>query len=136
HDRSSQYHSAASLIVKASVSGLIRAFVSYQNLLEFYSIMTGKKVKNPLSSDEAAEICMLYEESVNIGKLLPSAVAYRAALESARRLSIVDGEIFDCILAHTCEGNIDTLWTENTRHFKRYSFLEVENPLEWRWEEK
>jgi len=39
HDRSSPYHAAASLIIKACVNGLIRAFVSYQNLLEFYSIM-------------------------------------------------------------------------------------------------
>jgi len=56
HDRSSPHHDAAALIIKASINGWIRAFISHQNLLEFYSIMTGKKVKNPLSSDEAAEI--------------------------------------------------------------------------------
>lgn len=136
HDRSSPYHDAASLIVKASVNGLIKAFVSYQNLLEFYSIMTGRRVKNPLSPDEAAEICMLYEESVALGKLLPSASTYRENFESAKRLSIVNGDIFDCVLAHSCKGNVDTMWTENIRHFKKYPFLKVEDPLKWKWEEK
>ena len=136
HDRSSPHHAAASLIIKACVNGLIRAFVSYQNLLEFYFIMTGERVKKPLSPSEAAEICMLYEESVAFGKIYPSAAVYREAFESAKRLSIVDGDIFDCILAQTCKGNVDTLWTENTGHFKDYTFLKVENPLKWKWEEK
>jgi len=136
HDRSSPHHDAAALIIKASINGWIRAFISHQNLLEFYSIMTGKKVKNPLSPDEAAEICMLYEESVGFRKLLPSATTYRETFESAKHLSIVDGDIFDCVLAYTCKGNVDTLWTENTKHFKKYSFLKVENPLKWKWEEK
>jgi predicted nucleic acid-binding protein len=136
HDRLSSHHDAASLIIKASINGLIRAFVSLQNLLEFYSIMTGKRVKNPLSSDEAAEICMLYEESGSFGKLPPSATTYRETFESAKHLSIVNGDIFDCVLAYTCKGNVDTLWTENTKHFKKYSLLKVENPLKWKWEEK
>jgi len=49
HDRSSPHHDAAALIIKASINGWIRAFISHQNLLEFYYIMTGKRVKNPLS---------------------------------------------------------------------------------------
>ena len=66
---------------------------------------------------------------MSFGKLLPSATAYRETFESAKHLSIVDGDIFDCVLAYTCMGNVDTLWTENTKHFKKYSFLKVENPL-------
>ena len=69
----------------------------------------------------------LYEESVSFGKLLPSAKTYIETFESAKHLSIVDDDIFDCVLAYTCKGNVDTLWTENTKHFKKYSFLKVEN---------
>lgn len=136
HDRLSQYHTTASLIIKASISGLIETFVSYQNLVEFYSIITGKRVKKPLTLREAAELCMLYEKSVAIGKLLPTAVAYGEAFESAKHLSIVNGGVFDCVLAHTAKEKVDTIWTENTQHFKEYAFLSVENPLEWKWEEK
>lgn len=136
HDRLSPYHAKASLIVKASISGLIEACVSYQNLLEFYSVMTGKRVKNPLTPREAAEICMLYVKSVAITKLLPASATYCEAFESAEDLSVIDGDVFDCVLAHTAKGNADTVWTENIRHFKKYGFISVENPLEWKWEEK
>lgn len=136
HDRLSPHHGKASLIVKASVGGLIEAYVSYQNLLEFYSVMTGKKVKKPLTPGEAAELCMLYVKSVAITKLVPSSDMYCKAFESAEELSITDGDIFDCVLAHTVKGNVDTIWTENVRHFKKYGFVGVENPFEWKWEEK
>jgi len=136
HDRLSPYHAKASLIVKASVNGLIEAYVSYQNLLEFYSVMTGKRVKNPLTPREAAELCILYVKSVAVTKLLPDSAAYREAFESAEDLSVTDGDVFDCVLAHTAKGNADTVWTENIRHFKKYGFISVENPLKWKWEEK
>jgi len=136
HDRLSPYHAKASLIVKASINGLIEAYVSYQNLLEFYSVMTGKRVKNPLTPREAAEICLLYAKSVAVTKLLPASATYRETFESAEALSVVDGDVFDCVLAHTAKGNADTIWTENIRHFKKYDFISVENPLEWKWEEK
>jgi len=136
HDRLSPYHGEASLIVKASVSGLIEAYVSYQNLLEFYSVMTGKRVKKPLTSGEAAELCRLYVKSVAITKLVPSSEMYCKTFESAEELFIVDGDIFDCVLAHTGKGNVDIIWTENVRHFKKYRFVGVENPFEWKWEEK
>ena len=136
HDRLSPYHDKASLIVKASINGLIEAYVSYQNLLEFYSVMTGRRVKKPLTPHEATEVCMLYAKSVAITKLLPIPAAYCETFESAEDLSIIDGDVFDCVLAHTAKGNADTIWTENVGHFKKYSFLSVENPLEWKWEEK
>jgi len=136
HDRLSPYHTTASLIIKASISGLIETFVSYQNLVEFYSIITGKRVKKPLAPREAAELCVLYDKSVAIRKLLPTASTYGEAFESAEELSIVNGDVFDCLLAHTAKEKVDTIWTENTQHFKEYAFLSVENPLEWKWEEK
>lgn len=136
HDRLSPYHGKASLIVKASVSGLIEAYVSYQNLLEFYSVMTGKRVKKPLIPGEAAELCRLYVKSVAITKLVPSSAMYCKAFESAEELSIIDGDIFDCVLAHTGKGNVDTIWTENVRHFEKYRFMSAENPFGWKWEEK
>jgi len=136
HDRLSPHHDKAALIVKASVTGLIEAYVSYQNLMEFYSVMTGRRVKTPLKPCEASEICMLYANSGAITKLIPASAAYCEAFETAEKTSVTDGDVFDCMLACTAKGNVDTIWTENTGDFKRYGFINVENPLEWRWEEK
>lgn len=136
HDSLNTYHDEASLIIKASISGLIKTYVSYQNLLEFYSVMTGKRVRKPLTSKEAAELCKLYEKSVAIGKLIPIDEAYGETFKWVGELSTVDGEVFDCVLAYTAKGNVDTIWTENKQHFKKYTFLSVENPLEWTWEEE
>jgi predicted nucleic acid-binding protein len=46
HDRLSTYHEVASLIIKASIGGLIETHISYQNIVELYSIITGKRVKD------------------------------------------------------------------------------------------
>jgi len=40
------------------------------------------------------------------------------------------------VLAYTAKGNVDTIWTENKQHFEKYTFLSVENPLEWAWKEE
>lgn len=136
HDKLSPHYAKASLLLKAAVNGLIKTYVSYQNLTEFYSIMTGKRVKRPLTPKEAADLCALYQKSVAIGKLLPTVTTYNEALESAGDLFLIDGEVFDCVLAQTAKGKADTVWTENLKHFEKYAFLNVENPLEWRWEEK
>jgi len=135
HDRLNPYYKEASLIIKASLSGFIKAYISYQNLVEFYSIITGKRVKKPLAPKEAGELCMLYDKSVVIGKLLPKASTYNETFKFAKEQAVVNGDVFDCVLAYTARGNVDTIWTENTRHFKKYPFLKVENPLEWKWEE-
>jgi len=73
---------------------------------------------------------------VAIGKLLPATATHIEAFESARDRSIVNGDVLDCVLAHTARGNVDTIWTENTQHFGEYAFLSAENPLEWKWKEK
>lgn len=71
-----------------------------------------------------------------VGKILPITATSSEAFESARDLSLADGDVFDCVLAYTAKGKVDAIWTEKTEHFKAYSFLGVENPLEWKWEEK
>jgi len=61
-------------------------------------------VKKPLAPKEATEICALYEERVTIGKLFPTNAAYNETFESAASLSVTNGDIFDCVLAHTAKG--------------------------------
>jgi hypothetical protein len=56
--------------------------------MEFYSAMTGKKAKKPLTPKEAAELCMLYNRSVAIRKIFPTAATYSEIFESAKNLFI------------------------------------------------
>ena len=43
--------------------------------------------------------------------------------------------MFNAILAYTCRGVVDYIWTVNVEDFQHYTAsLRVENPLEWRWE--
>lgn len=135
HDHLSPHNPQASLIMKAAINGNINAHLAYQNLAEFYSVLTGKRVKRPMAPAQAAKLCKLYEECVDIKILLPTKEAYRAALKTAEDRQVTGGNIFDCILAYTARGKADTIWTDNTKHFHAYSFLKAENPLRWDWEE-
>jgi len=135
HDRLSPHNPKASLIVKAAINGIINAHLAYQNLAEFYSVITGRRVERPIASAQAARLCRLYGECVDIKLLLPTGDAYREALKTAEKQQIAGGDIFDCILAYTARGKVDTIWTDNIRHFEAYTFLKAENPLRWDWEE-
>lgn len=135
HDHLSPNNQKASLIVKSAINGILNAHLAYQNLAEFYSVITGKRVKRPVSPAQAAKLCKLYEECINIKILLPTKEAYRASLVAAEDRQIVGGDIFDCVLAYTARGKVNTIWTDNTKHFEAYSSLKAENPLKWRWEE-
>lgn len=135
HDRLSPHNPMASLIMKAAINGIINAHLAYQNLAEFYSVITGRRVERPMAPAQAARLCRLYEECVDIKILLPTEEAYREALKTAEDRQVTGGDIFDSILAYTARGKVDTIWTDNTKHFKAYSFLKAENPLKWEWKE-
>jgi predicted nucleic acid-binding protein len=135
HDMISPHNPKASIITKAAVMGLINAHLTYQNLAEFYSVITGKRVKRPISPGSAANLCRLYQECANIKFLLPTEQTYTDALKTAEAQQMEGGDIFGSILAHTAKGKVDTIWTDNTKHFESYPFLKAENPLKWKWEE-
>jgi len=135
HDRLSPHNPRASLIMKAAINGNINAHLSYQNLAEFYSVVTGRRVERPITPAQAARLSRLYEECVDIKTLLPTEESYREALNTAEDRQTTGGDIFDCILAYTARGKVDTIWTDNTKHFTAYSFLKAENPLKWEWKE-
>ena len=135
HDRLSPHNPEASLIMKVAINGIINAHIAYQNLAEFYSVITGRRVKRPMTPAQATKLCKLYEECADIKILLPTKEAYREAFNTTDDRRIVGGDIFDCILAYTARGKVDTIWTDNIKHFEAYSSLKAENPLKWKWEE-
>lgn len=135
HDSLSPHNSRASLIVRAAIHGHIRAQMSYQNLSEFYAVVTGRRVANPLTQDHAARLCRLYMGCAEIGLISPTRETYAEAFASLGERRVAGGDVFDHILAYTAKDRADTIWTDNTRHFQGYPFLNAENPLDWEWEE-
>ena len=133
YDPLNPMHGKAKAVMTAALLGRIHGHVSYQNLAEFYSIMTGRRVKSPLTPREALRIIEALVRSRRLIKLVPA--NYEEALRHAARLGLRNGDVFDAVLAYTCKGSVDYIWTENVENFRYYeSFLAVENPLEWRWE--
>jgi len=132
HDALSPYHDKAKLLILAGLKGLYEPYVSIQNILEFYSIVTSRRVKRPLPSTKASEIAITYLSSRRIKKLYPKDV--RKALEYAGKNNVKNGDVFDVVLAYTAKDEVDYIWTQNVSDFKQFKFLKAENPLEFRIE--
>jgi len=132
HDKLSPHRQTCKLMIEAGLNGLYKLHLAYQNIVEFYSVITSKRVLNPLPPSEASKIALSYIESSSIIKLKPK--GYGEAVLEASRLNLRGGEIFDAILAFTAKGEVDFLWTENVSDLGRFNFLRVENPLTWKWE--
>ncbi|MBS7247893.1 MAG: hypothetical protein QXW47_11170 [Candidatus Jordarchaeales archaeon] len=133
-DELSPSNRGAAVIIKAAVLGFLEAYVSLQNIAELYSVITSRKVQNPLSPSRAAEICTAYLKSTAIRKLQPTIEDYREAVLEAERIGLRGGDFFDALLACTARGKVEFIWTENIKDFKQFKFVETENPLEWLWE--
>ncbi|HZW54978.1 MAG TPA: type II toxin-antitoxin system VapC family toxin [Nitrososphaerales archaeon] len=135
--KGSAYHSKASCIVLASLQGSLKAHVSSQNLLEFYSVLTSSKRVKPLpSSSEISRICSDLLLSRKLKKIFPNEDAITEAIEIAREKALRGPQIFDCLLAVTARMNkIDRIWTDNLSDMEHFSdSLHVENPLSMEWE--
>ena len=129
HDALSPYREKAKLVILAGLRGLYIPYVSIQNILEFYSVVTSRRVKKPLSPAKASKIATTYLSSKRIRKLYPRNL--REALKYTAENNVKNGDIFDVVLAYTAKDEIDYLWTQNVSDFENFKFLKVENPLEF-----
>lgn len=89
-----------------------------------------ERVKHPISSEEAANICLDLWECREIGRANPTPIPPREVFRLAKELKLSGGGIFDCVLAVTAKENkVETIYTENTDDFKAYDFLKASNLL-------
>lgn len=131
HNKASKYCESASNLLKKALMKEFEACLSYQNILEFYSIITDPKcVERPLPLREAERICGLYLEAEEIEKLNFTETTISETLKFASQLGIRGAGIFDCFLAVTAKHNdVRKMYTENIIDFKKFDFLEVEFPI-------
>jgi len=136
--KGSPFHLKASCILIASLQGDLKAYLSSQNLLEFYSVMTNStKVKPSPRAVDISRICLDFLKSNKITKIHPTENAATVAVQIASEKGLRGARIFDCFLAVTAQENqLDRIWTDNVSDLNHFAGLHaiVENPLEMDWE--
>jgi predicted nucleic acid-binding protein len=137
HIQDSHHHRSASSILIASLAGPLNAFVSYQNILEFFSVMTNpRRVLRPSPKiSQVQDICKDLWQSKKLGKLFSRGNATIEAIRQSREKNLRGPQIFDCLLAVTAiQNKIDVIWTENVGDFDPFKeTIEIENPLTEDW---
>jgi predicted nucleic acid-binding protein len=100
-------------------------------LYEFFAVVTSaKRVEHPISSTEAANLCIDLWECNEIEKLNPSGIAPIEVFKFVKELNLSKAEIFDCVLAVTAkENDVEGIFTENVEDFKHYKFVKAINPF-------
>ena len=101
------------------------------SLVEFFQVITNKKrLQKSLSTDKAQKIIQTITDNESFEVLYSNAKIYNNVFNSANRYGIEKFEIYDHIIACTCEFyNITELFTMNAKDFKKYSFLQITNPF-------
>ena len=131
HDSSSKQNRKALRLVREALKGELEAGISYQSLMELYSVLTSPvKLERPYGAREAAWLCSLYAGSKNLAKFLPSVKAYAESVELAGDLRVVGARVFDCLLAATAKENgVKEIYTENVADFHSFDFIKAVNPF-------
>jgi len=114
------------------LTGSINACLPYQSLYEFYSIITNpRRVEKPLPTDRAREIIETYMRAKNIPKIYPRKSNLRNVIGLLSNHDIAGHELFDVVFVATLlDNSVDGVITRNAKHFARFEFLNVLNPLD------
>ena len=116
----------ARAILKRIFNGEMNAFLSTQNLSEFYYNVT-KKIKKPLEVTEAKEIIsdLVSLSNIKIVKIDENTIIN--AIEISMKCNI---HYWDALIAYVMkENNVYSIITENDKDFKKISWLKVINPF-------
>ncbi|MEK6888466.1 MAG: PIN domain-containing protein [Candidatus Aenigmatarchaeota archaeon] len=119
-------HDKCKSLVEAAFKGENRLAVSNQILAETFFVLT-RKLKNPISLDDASTIISAIVDSVNWEKInyTHETVRKAALLSKNRNISIWDALIGETAL----ENGIRRIYTENIKDFVKIPGLNVENPM-------
>jgi predicted nucleic acid-binding protein len=131
HDTLSPHYDEARELRDRASRGELPACISPQNILEFYSVVTNpRKLKNPLTPQQALREVEIYLNSRGIAKIYPIANTIFRTVELMRHFGVRRENTFDVYLIATMLDNgIRLVYTEDTSHFEKYGLLDVINPF-------
>ncbi|MBU1262709.1 PIN domain-containing protein [bacterium] len=130
-DKDSPYHQETRDLIDKIDNRQVLACLSPQILGEFYSTITNpKKIKKPLTPDEAVEIVEGFLEADTVEKIYPTETTFTITLDLVRRYQIKALDFFDAyIVATMLDNRVRKLCTANDKDFKVFNEIEVINPL-------
>ncbi len=100
-------------------------FLSSQILAEFYLNAT-EKIQKPISIKEAREIIRDFSDATGIVNYSPQTILRATELNEMCKV-----HFWDALIAATMiENNVFTIFTENTKDFKKIKGIIAINPLE------
>ena len=130
-DPSSVVHSLAKNYLEEAFKGSRPVCLSPQILAEYFAVITNpKRIKNPLSVQEAATRVLFLNKSHHIKKIYPKHSALKRSAQFCAKHNIRGARIFDVFYALTLIDNgIHTLVTQNTKDFVFFKELKLINPF-------
>lgn len=128
HNESSERHTKAYEFVQEKVQ-TGRMCLSHQILKELYRVLT-QKLQYPLSPRSAWDIINHYLQNPSVTILIPVSTTFSLLQDLCLRYNIRGSHVFDAnIVSLMLDNNINTIYTENVKHFKVFREIQVINPL-------
>lgn len=102
--------------------------ITHQNILESIRVLTHQKFPKPMRIKDALSAVTAISEALQV--ILPNQSSFYLAVELIKEYKLTGNRIFDAYLAATALTNvIDTIATDNTIDFQKFSGLKVVNPF-------
>ena len=131
YNQSSPQHQRASEVIRDALHSRLDACLTPQILCEFFSVVTNpRRVGKPLTTSDALRICEDLWLCREIEVLESQTSTTSVVFSLTKQHGITGDQIFDCVIAATAkEHEVERIYTENTRDFEIFDFLEVVNPF-------
>lgn len=102
--------------------------IAHQNIFETLRILTHPKFPSPMKTNAALRSM---ENILNVCRIIsPDYRTHNIALELIKKYKLKTDLVFDAYLVATALSNeIDTIATDNTRDFQKFSDLKIINPF-------
>ena len=131
HDRSSVFaDKSVELLSRLRDGG--RVAIASLSLLEFFAVMTdGRKIRRPLSPEEASDIIKDFLEADEFLILYDAEEVHKETIAHAATHRISRYRINDVQIAKTFEHHgISTIYTFNIKDFRQFDSIKAINPFE------
>ena len=130
HNSVSRYYNEANRLIHTVVEKDLLG-VSEISLREFYAVITdGRKVDKPLTPENASILVKTYFQSKRVVVCQLTSEAWEKAFEYLVRYRISRYDLDDLLIALTLWLNgVGTVYTRNTKDFKKFDFIETINPF-------
>ena len=127
----SPLHKPCKELVESALAGHFHAYITHQNLLELYAVVTDKRrVENPLSPLAANELIAFYLNAPNLNVLFPSGSTLATLGGLIASHQPTSHGIFDLLLvALMMDNGISVIHTANVRHFTNFSGISAKAPV-------